>query len=61
MIALRQRMLNYVSSRFANDPPPLRLIFWDGERFDFAADHRRCHHAAFRRSGKNGAARDSRI
>ena len=40
MIPLRQRMLNYVSSRFANDPPPLRLIFWDGERFDFAADHR---------------------
>jgi hypothetical protein len=38
MITLRQRMLNYVSSRFANDPPPLRLIFWDGERFDFAAD-----------------------
>ena len=40
MITLRQRMLNYVSSRFANDPPPLRVIFWDGERFDFAADHR---------------------
>ena len=40
MITLRRRMLNYVSSRFANDPPPLRLIFWDGERFDFAADPR---------------------
>jgi hypothetical protein len=40
MITLRQRMLNYVSSRFANDPPPLRLIFWDGECFDFAAHHR---------------------
>jgi cyclopropane-fatty-acyl-phospholipid synthase len=40
MITPRQRMLNYVSSRFANDPPPRRLIFRDGERFDFAADPR---------------------
>jgi cyclopropane-fatty-acyl-phospholipid synthase len=40
MIRLRQRMLNYVSSRFAGDPPPLRLIFWDGECFDFATPHR---------------------
>jgi cyclopropane-fatty-acyl-phospholipid synthase len=35
-MALRSRLLAYLRSRLADDPPPLRLVFWDGERFDFA-------------------------
>lgn len=34
--SIRKRALAYLRSRLANDPPPLRLIFWDGESFDFA-------------------------
>ena len=36
-MSLRQRVLEYLRSRLADDPLPLRLIFWDGETFDFAA------------------------
>ena len=36
-MSLRQRVLEYLRSRLADDPLPLRLIFWDGECFDFAA------------------------
>ncbi|MGH7247953.1 MAG: class I SAM-dependent methyltransferase, partial [Pseudomonadota bacterium] len=35
-MSLRYRVLNYLRSRLADDPPPLRLVFWDGEHFDFA-------------------------
>jgi cyclopropane-fatty-acyl-phospholipid synthase len=36
-MSLRLRLLEYLHGRTADDPLPLRLIFWDGERFDFAA------------------------
>lgn len=29
-------MLEYLRVRLADDPPPLRLTFWDGDSFDFA-------------------------
>jgi cyclopropane-fatty-acyl-phospholipid synthase len=34
-MSLRLRVLDQLRSRLADDPPPLRLVFWDGERFDF--------------------------
>ena len=36
-MSLRHRVLEYLRSRLADDPLPLRLIFWDGKSFDFAA------------------------
>lgn len=39
-MSLRWRVLHHLRSRLADDPPPLRLVFWDGERFDFAAEPR---------------------
>lgn len=35
-MSLRHRVLDHLRSRLADDPPPLRLVFWDGDRFDFA-------------------------
>ena len=35
---LRRETLQFLSSRFANDPPSLRVTFWDGDSFDFAAE-----------------------
>jgi cyclopropane-fatty-acyl-phospholipid synthase len=34
---LRQRFLARLRDRLGADPPPLRIRFWDGEVFDFAA------------------------
>jgi cyclopropane-fatty-acyl-phospholipid synthase len=31
----RQDALQAIRRRFGSDPPPLGLVFWDGERFDF--------------------------
>ena len=36
-MTIRRRLLDYVRSRLGSEPLPLRLVFWDGERFDFAA------------------------
>jgi cyclopropane-fatty-acyl-phospholipid synthase len=36
----RPRILDYLSPRFSDHPLPLRLIFWDGECFDFSSRHR---------------------
>jgi cyclopropane-fatty-acyl-phospholipid synthase len=36
-MSLRHRVLQHLRSRLAADALPLRLVFWDGERFDFAA------------------------
>jgi cyclopropane-fatty-acyl-phospholipid synthase len=36
-MTIRRRLLDYVRSRLGDDPLPLRLVFWDGDRFDFAA------------------------
>lgn len=35
-MSFRARVLDYLSSRLADDRPSVRLVFWDGERFDFA-------------------------
>ena len=35
---LRDRFLAKLRDRFANEPLSLRLIFWDGESFEFAAE-----------------------
>ena len=35
---LRRETLQFLSSRFASDPPSLRVTFWDGDSFDFAAE-----------------------
>jgi cyclopropane-fatty-acyl-phospholipid synthase len=32
----RRETLHFLRSRLAQDAPPLRLVFWDGESFDFA-------------------------
>jgi len=37
---LRDRFLAKLRDRFANEPLSLRLIFWDGEAFEFAAEPR---------------------
>ncbi len=36
-MSLRHRVLQHLRSRLAADALPLRLVFWDGEGFDFAA------------------------
>jgi cyclopropane-fatty-acyl-phospholipid synthase len=36
-MSLRHRVLQHLRSRLAADALPLRLVFWDGECFDFAA------------------------
>ena len=36
-MTLRRRLLSRLKNLLADDPPPLRLVFWDGEQFDFAA------------------------
>lgn len=33
---IRKRALQYLRARLGEDPPPLGLVFWDGQRFDFA-------------------------
>ncbi|MHB2205771.1 class I SAM-dependent methyltransferase [Methylobacterium sp. CM6257] len=33
---LRHRILLHLRQRFQEAPPSLRLVFWDGDRFDFA-------------------------
>jgi cyclopropane-fatty-acyl-phospholipid synthase len=35
-MSLRHRLLTHLAGRLADDPPPLRLAFWDGETFEFA-------------------------
>lgn len=35
-MTLRTVALNYIKSRLGDDPPSLRLAFWDGGQFDFA-------------------------
>ncbi len=35
-ISLRQHLLEHLKRRLVGDPPSLRLVFWDGETFDFA-------------------------
>lgn len=35
-MSLRRETLRLLSSRLAADPPALRIVFWDGESFDFA-------------------------
>src|SRR5579872_3906246 len=35
-MSLRRRLLDYLRTRLGDNPLPLRLIFWDGDRFDFA-------------------------
>ncbi len=35
-MSLRRRMLSKLQAMIADDPLPLRLVFWDGEAFDFA-------------------------
>ena len=35
-VSLRRRVLSFIQRRLASDPPPIRLIFWDGEFFDLA-------------------------
>lgn len=35
-MSLRQRVLSRIGRSFAEAPPPLRLVFWDGETFDFS-------------------------
>jgi cyclopropane-fatty-acyl-phospholipid synthase len=35
-ISLRQHLLEHLKRRLADDPQPLRVVFWDGEMFDFA-------------------------
>ena len=37
-MSMRQNLLSGLRSLSASDPIPLRLVFWDGEAFDFAAD-----------------------
>jgi cyclopropane-fatty-acyl-phospholipid synthase len=34
-MSLRGETLRFLRSRLATDAPPLRLVFWDGESFDF--------------------------
>lgn len=36
-MSLRERVLEHLRLRLADDPPPLRLIFAEGDCFDFAA------------------------
>jgi cyclopropane-fatty-acyl-phospholipid synthase len=40
IMSLRSRVLHHLRSRLADDPLPVRLVFWDGERFDFSAKPR---------------------
>lgn len=35
-MSLRPLLVEYLRFRLADDPPPLRLTFWDGDSFDFA-------------------------
>src|SRR5690348_14698630 len=35
-MSIRQRLLCHLRSRLGDDAPALRLVFWDGDRFDFA-------------------------
>src|SRR5690606_15343959 len=37
-MSLRRRLLSRIRSRFEGEPVPLRLVFWDGEVFDLAAE-----------------------
>src|SRR5690348_15159077 len=37
-MTIRRRLLDYVRSRLGDDSLPLRLVFWDGDRFDFAVE-----------------------
>ena len=35
-VSLRRRVLSFVQRQLSDNPPPIRLIFWDGEFFDLA-------------------------
>jgi cyclopropane-fatty-acyl-phospholipid synthase len=35
-VSIRNRALAFLRSRLGDQPPALRLVFWDGESFDFA-------------------------
>jgi cyclopropane-fatty-acyl-phospholipid synthase len=35
-MSFRLRLLNQLRNRLGSDAPPLRLVFWNGETFDFA-------------------------
>ncbi|HET7849298.1 MAG TPA: cyclopropane-fatty-acyl-phospholipid synthase family protein [Pseudolabrys sp.] len=35
-MSVRQRLLHYLRTRLGDEAPALRLVFWDGDRFDFA-------------------------
>lgn len=35
-ISPRQHLLEHLKRRLGDDPPPPRVVFWDGETFDFA-------------------------
>jgi cyclopropane-fatty-acyl-phospholipid synthase len=37
LMSLRARLLDHLRKKLADDPPPLRLIFWDSERFEFSS------------------------
>ncbi|HZD90066.1 MAG TPA: hypothetical protein VE224_08215, partial [Pseudolabrys sp.] len=37
-MSLRRRMLAKLQTLIAGEPLPLRLVFWDGEVFDFGPD-----------------------
>jgi cyclopropane-fatty-acyl-phospholipid synthase len=39
-MSARQRLLSHLRSFSASEPIPLRLVFWDGEQFDFASPPR---------------------
>ena len=35
-MSIRRRILSHLSARVAEAPPSLRLVFWDGDHFDFS-------------------------
>lgn len=37
-MSLRSQALNRLRNHIGGDPPPLRLVFWDGQHFDFRPD-----------------------
>jgi cyclopropane-fatty-acyl-phospholipid synthase len=37
LTSLRERFLDRLRDRFGDAAPPLRIVFWDGEAFDFAS------------------------
>lgn len=37
-MSLRSQALNRIRNAMADNPPPLRLVFWDGQHFDFSPE-----------------------